>query len=113
MMVNDIRPEATALLRQIAGVSKNQGSRVEGLKPGFKTYETEFKTQATGLKAHAAINHTQAAQLTRPVMSPADGGVSVVEKVFNQIYSSSGFLEEQEVVPAKIVQLGTQLDVYA
>ncbi|HHT9124669.1 MAG TPA: hypothetical protein ACFYD6_02510 [Candidatus Brocadiia bacterium] len=108
-MVNDIRPEASALLRQIANISQKQESGVRNLDSRLKTQQlTRIKTPPPS-----------------PPLRPKDdgfttlrgrdgvGSVSVVEHVFNQIYSKSGFLQEPEVVPAKGAQLGTRFDVYA
>ncbi|HLG29408.1 MAG TPA: hypothetical protein VI387_04295 [Candidatus Brocadiales bacterium] len=96
-MVNDIRPEASVLLRQIANISQKRESGVRSLEPGVRNLDSRLKTQ----------------QLTHIKTISAKGGVSVVEEVFNQIYSKSGFLKEDDVVPVKREQLGTQLDVYA
>ncbi|MGR3309635.1 MAG: hypothetical protein ACUZ77_02570 [Candidatus Brocadiales bacterium] len=94
-MVNDIRPEASALLRQITNMSQRNTALTS--------------TQADKLTS------TQADKLTSMVQANKleKNGISVVEKVFNQIYSSSGFLEEEEVAPVKVTPLGAQLDVYA
>ncbi len=87
-MVNDIRPEASALLRQIS-------------KYGMQNAE-----RGTSRKNENIPN-------SKFRIPQSTGGVSVVEDVFNQIYSKSGFLKEEDVVPVKREQLGTRLDVYA
>lgn len=87
-MVNDIHPAASALLRQIS-------------EYGMRNVERGIEGKNNN-NPNSAIRNPH-----------STSGVSVVEDVFNQIYSKSGFLEEQEVVPAKAEQLGTRLDVYA
>ena len=93
-MITDVRPEASALLRQITNMSQRN-------------------TAVTSTQADK-LTSTQADKLTSMQADKlGKSGVSVVEKVFNQIYSSSGFLEEEEVAPVKVAPLGAQLDVYA
>lgn len=104
-MVNDIRPNASALLRQIASISQKQESGVRNLGSSVKSSEFGVRSSDTGLRTQDSRLKTQNSGLK--------SGVSVVEDVFNQIYSKSGFLKEEDVVPVKRELLGTQLDIYA
>ncbi len=111
-MVNDIRPEASVLLRQIANISQKRESGVRGQESGVRNLDSSVKSSEFGVRSSDTGLRTQDSRL-KAQNSGLKSGVSVVEEVFNQIYSKSGFLKDEDVVPVKREPLGTQLDVYA